>query len=74
MHECSGKLDQQYGLFSQLSLAVAFCQPHFTVSWCVLLFSSAQSDVQPGLITDLSIDFQPHRKKGAAVCHAVQKY
>lgn len=64
---CSGKLDPPYRLFSHLSRALVFSQGNFTVSWCVLLFSSAQSDVYAGLNTDLSIDFQPHRKKGAAV-------
>lgn len=67
---CSGKMDIQYSLFSHLSLALVFFQSNFTVSWCVLLFSSSQSDVYAGLNTDLNIDFQPHRKKGAAV----QKY
>lgn len=64
---CSGKLDLQYSLFSHLSLAVVFFR---VISQSVGAFSSAQSDVYPGLNTDLSIDFQPHRKKGAAV----QKY
>lgn len=71
---CSGKLEPQYRLFLHLSLAAALFQGNFTVGWCVLLFSSAQSVVFPGLNTDLSIDFQPHRKKKGGGWAAAQKY
>lgn len=39
---------------------LGFFHSHFTVSWRVLLFSSAQCDVKPSLIRDHSIDFQAH--------------
>lgn len=58
-------------VFVRLSCTGLF-QSHFTVSWRVLLFSSAQCDVQLSLIRDQTIDFRAHcRKKGVAACHAI---
>ena len=64
---CSGKLRLQYCFIRSSIMDWCFFQSHFTVSWRVLLFSSAQWDVQPGLIRDQSIDFQAHRKKGCCL-------